>query len=61
MSYKYLTYWHKPKQFLGQVKKSLFVLWIALGYANPTEIITEPIFLVLKQERIFRQELPLNE
>ena len=36
--------------FLAQAKtiasdsseKSLFVLWIALGYANPTEIITEP-------------------
>jgi hypothetical protein len=29
----------------GSSEKRLFMLWISLGYANPTEIIIEPFFL----------------
>ena len=39
----------------GSSEKHLFVLWISLGYANPTEIIIEPFFSVLSWFYLFQK------
>ena len=39
----------------GSSEKCLCVLWISLGYANPTEIIIEPFFSVLSWFYLFQK------